>query len=49
MKINRDNLIDVLGYYMMDNEFNYLSIRASVGVDGTLIMSICEDIEMEDE
>jgi len=49
MKINKDNLIDTVQYYMDDNEFNYLSIRASVGADGTLLMSICEDIEFEDD
>lgn len=49
MKVTKDNLIDTVQYYIDDHELNYLLVRASVGVDGTLLMSICEDIEFEDE
>ena len=49
MKINRNNLIDALGYYMSDNDVDYIQLRASVGVDGDMRVSISEDIELEDE
>ena len=46
-RLTRDNLIDVLGYYMMDNDFDYVQLRASIGVDGEMRISIFEDIEDE--
>ena len=49
MKINRDNLIDILEYYMLDNDFGYVQLRASIGVNGGMRVSIFEDIEEEDE
>ena len=49
MKINRDNLIDALGYYMSDNDIDYIHLRASIGVNGNMRVSISEDIELEDE
>jgi len=47
MKVTKDNLIDTLQFYIEDNELDYLSIRASVSVDGSLLISIFEDIEDE--
>ena len=47
MKVTKDNLIDTLQFYIEDNELDYLSVRASVSVDGTLLISIFEDIEDE--
>lgn len=47
MKVTKDNLIDTLQFYIEDNELDYLSVRASVSYDGTLLISIFEDIEDE--
>lgn len=49
MKINRGNLIDALTYYMEDNEFDYVHIRASVGIDGQMRVVMYEDVEFEDD
>jgi hypothetical protein len=49
MIITKENLIDVLEFYMEDNEFDYVSIKASIGANGSLMVSIFEDIELEDE
>ena len=49
MVVNRDNLIDALGYYMSDNDVDYIQLRASLGFDGNMRVSISEDIELEDE
>lgn len=48
MKIDRDNLIDTIVYYMEDNDLDYLHIRGSVSVSGELNLIISEDLEHED-
>jgi len=48
MKVNRDNLIDTLTFYMQDNDIDYISIRASQSIDREeIIMVISDDIEHE--
>jgi len=49
MIVNRGNLLDALGYYMDDNDFDYVHIRASVGADGQMRVVMYEDMEFEDD
>jgi hypothetical protein len=49
MKIDRQNLIDTITYYINDNDFDYLHIRATKSVTGDIKMNIWEDIEFEDD
>lgn len=50
MKITRENLEDVIVYFMDDNEVDYLCIRASVSANGDdIIMNISEDLEYDDD
>lgn len=48
MKVNRNNLIDAVVFYMEDNELDYIHIRGSVSVSGELNLIISEDLEYED-
>ena len=48
MKITQDNLMDILGYYMEDNNIDYVNLKGSMSADGEKIkMSLIEDIEDE--
>jgi hypothetical protein len=47
MKTTRGNLADVVAFYMDDNDFDYVHIRASKSFDGSVKMVIFEDIEEE--
>ena len=49
MKITKEELIDLITYYIEDNDLDYLHVRASVSHDGKNIkIVVAEDIEFED-
>jgi hypothetical protein len=45
MKISNQELTDLIYYYLKDNNKDYLHIRASIGVNGKMRISILTDIE----
>mgnify|MGYP001820418167 CR=1 FL=1 len=50
MNISQENLIDVLQYYMEDNNIGYVNLKASLSSDGESIkINIIQDLEDEME
>jgi len=49
MRMDKDNLADLVVIYMEDNDLEYLSIRASVAANGEDVkIAIVENLEYED-
>jgi hypothetical protein len=50
MVITKENLTDIIAYYMQDHDIDYVSIRASQSIDRSeIIMVINDDLEYDDE
>jgi hypothetical protein len=50
MVITKENLMDIIAYYMQDHDIDYLSVKASESTDKSkIIMSINEDLEFDDD
>jgi len=50
MVITKENLEDIVAYYMQDNDIDYLQVRASQSIDRTeILMAITEDLEQEED